>query len=299
MPPTTSAATGVPSPRAAADAALAARITGIHDESEGHLRVAAGPPGAAPRGRRLREAAGRAADARRRAGGPPQEAVAHDHHRRPGRRAGPGPDPARLRAAPGHRPALRRRHHLHRDLGGLGLPGHRHRPGQPPGRRLGAGRSHAHRARRGRPGDGLRPAPPGRGRDLPLRPRLPVHQPGLRRPGQGQRRGPVRVGARASAGTTPSPRASSPPSSASSSTTGPGRPGPGCTGPSSTTSRAGTTPAGSTAPSATSAPPNTSQSTTTPPDRRHDRHRIWLRACHRRSSWRCMPSITRGARRTT
>jgi hypothetical protein len=35
-------------------------------------------------------------------------------------------------------------------------------------------------------------------------------------------------------------------------------PGPACTGPSLTTSRAGTTPAGPTAPSATSAPPNTS-----------------------------------------
>jgi hypothetical protein len=49
-----------------------------------------------------------------------------------------------------------------------------------------------------------------------------------------------------------------------------GRPGPGCTGPSSTTSRPGTTPAGSIPASATSAPPNTSQSTTTPPGRRHD-----------------------------
>ena len=48
------------------------------------------------------------------------------------------------------RPPLRRRHHLHRDLGGLGLPGHRHRPGQPQGRRLGAGRPHAHRAGRRR-----------------------------------------------------------------------------------------------------------------------------------------------------
>ena len=47
--------------------------------------------------------------------------------------------------------ALRRRHHLHRHLGGLGLPGHGHRPGQPPGGRLGAGRPHAHRARRRRP----------------------------------------------------------------------------------------------------------------------------------------------------
>ncbi len=31
------------------------------------------------------------------------------------------------------RPPLRRRHHLHRHLGGVGLPGHGHRPGRPAG----------------------------------------------------------------------------------------------------------------------------------------------------------------------
>ena len=60
----------------------------------------------------------------------------------------------------------------------------------------------------------------------------------------------------ASAGTTPSPRASSPPSKASSSTCRPGRPGPVPAGRSSSTS-AGTTAPACTAPSATKAPPNT------------------------------------------
>ena len=86
--------TGVPSPRRAADAALTARITSIHGESKGTY----GSPRVHQALRRqdveLREAAGRPADARRRAGGPPQEAVADHHHRRPGRGTGPGPDPA-------------------------------------------------------------------------------------------------------------------------------------------------------------------------------------------------------------
>ena len=38
-----------------------------------------------------------------------------------------------------------RRHHLHPHLGGLALPCHRHRPGQPASGRLRYGRSHAHR----------------------------------------------------------------------------------------------------------------------------------------------------------
>ena len=72
---------GVPSPRAAADAALTAKITVIHARVRRDLRVAAGPPGLRREGRQLREAAGRAADARRGPGRPPQEAVA-DHHDR-------------------------------------------------------------------------------------------------------------------------------------------------------------------------------------------------------------------------
>ena len=60
-----------------------------------------------------------------------------------------------------------------RDLGRLGLPGHGHRPGLSTGRGLGAGRPHAHRARRRGPADGLRPAPTPRGRHLPLRPGMP------------------------------------------------------------------------------------------------------------------------------
>jgi hypothetical protein len=66
----------------------------------------------------------------------------------------------------------------------------------------------------------------------------------------------------ASAGTTPSPKASSAPSKASSSTCRPGRPGPVPAGRSSSTSP-GTTAPGCTAPSDTEAPPNTR-----PPQRR-------------------------------
>ena len=54
------------------------------------------------------------------------------------------------------RPSLCRGHHLHRHLGGLGLPGHRHRPGQPQGRWLGTRRPHEDRTGRGRTLHGLR-----------------------------------------------------------------------------------------------------------------------------------------------
>ena len=67
---------------------------------------------------------------------------------------------------------------------------------------------------------------PGPGRDLPLRPRLPVHLGRVRCPRRATARSPCRSAARASAGTTPWPRASSPRSRASSSTPGPGPPGP-------------------------------------------------------------------------
>ena len=127
----------------------------------------------------------------------------------------------------GDRPPLRRRHHLHRDLGGLGLSGHGHRPGQSPGRRLGAGRPHAHRARRRRPADGLRHPPPGRRGDLPLATGAASTRAGTTPSWPAPTASCCRSGARASAGITPWPRASSPPSSESSSTPAPGRPGTG------------------------------------------------------------------------
>ncbi len=99
---------GAPSPRAAADAAITAKITSIHDESEGTY----GSPRVHQALRRQDVTCGKRRVARlmRAAGpgGPPQEAVAHDYHPGPGRRPGPGPDPAGLRPAAGYRPALRR-----------------------------------------------------------------------------------------------------------------------------------------------------------------------------------------------
>ncbi len=120
---------------------------------EGHLRGAAGPRASC---------AGTAIHVRQEAGGPAHGAS------RPGGRcpkrwrkttiadpdAEAGPSTCikrRLRARRRPRHPLVRRHHLHPDLGGLGLPGHRHRPRLPPGRGLGPGRPHAHRARRRRP----------------------------------------------------------------------------------------------------------------------------------------------------
>ena len=95
---------------------------------------------------------------------------------------------------------------------------------------------------------------PARRGDLPLRPRLPVHQRPIRRRSKGTGRSRSRSGGPVNAGTTPSPSRSSPPSRASCSTTAPGRPTPPRGPRSSTTSRAGTTPADGTPPSATSAP---------------------------------------------
>ena len=204
-----------------------------------------GSTGSSATGGRLRSASGAPAHAHRRTRGPMQEALAQDHRGRPRSRGGQGPDPAPLRAVRGDRPPLRRRHHLHRHLGGLGLPGHGHRPGLPEGRRLGAGRPHAHRARRRRT-------------EMAFANRRPRQASSSTRTGAVNTRartsasspGPTasccRSDGRASAGTTPWPRASLPPSSASSSTRGPGRRGQDSTVPSSSTSRAGTTPAGCT-----------------------------------------------------
>jgi len=64
----------------------------------------------------------------------------------------------------------------------------------------------------------------------------------------------------------------SPPSSESSSTLAPGQRGSGFDAPSSSTSRVGARPVGCTRRSATSAPPSTKPSTTTPTVKRHDQH---------------------------
>ena len=162
MPPSTSAA--APSPRKErSDAELTEKISAMCTESKGtygsprvhHELVKRGVACGRRRVRRLMR--------RGRAGGPLQEALAQDHGPRPRGRGGQGPHPAPLRTLRRARPPLRRRHHLHRHLGGLGLPGDRHRPGLPPGRRLGARRPHAHRARRRRARDGVRPPPAAKG----------------------------------------------------------------------------------------------------------------------------------------
>jgi hypothetical protein len=64
--------------------------------------------------------------------------------RGPGRCDPPGLHHRRVEA----QPAVVRRYHLHRDLGGLAVPGHRHRYRLPPGRRVRPGRSPAHGAAR-------------------------------------------------------------------------------------------------------------------------------------------------------
>ena len=128
-PPTTSDETASPRAREVTDAELLEQITAIHTESKGTYGCPADPQRAGPPPRGLREAPGDQAHAAGRPRGPVQEALAQDHGRRPRRRGGPRPHPAPLRTVRGDRPALCRRHHLHRHLGGLGLPGDGHRPG--------------------------------------------------------------------------------------------------------------------------------------------------------------------------
>ena len=120
----------VPSARELTDAELTEKITEIHAESKGtygaprvhkellHRHIACGK-------RRVTQT-----HAPSRPRGPLQEALAQDHRGQPRRRGGPRPDPAALRTEHRDRSPLRRRHHLHLDLGGLGLPGDGHRPGQ-------------------------------------------------------------------------------------------------------------------------------------------------------------------------
>ena len=209
---------GVPSARAVTDAELLEQITAIHAESKGTYGAPRIHKELLHRHVACWQAQGDQAHAPGRPRGPVQEALAHDHRRRSRRRGGPGPDPAPLRAVRGDGPALRRRHHLHLDLGGLGLPGHGHRPGQPPGRGLGPGRSHAHRAGRRRPHHGLRqPGTRARASSF-IRTGAVNTRAGTSPSWPGPTASCSRSGARANAGTTPWPRSSSPPSSASSST---------------------------------------------------------------------------------
>ena len=128
---------GVPSARQISDAELTEQIKAIHAESKGtygaprihkellHRHVACGKR----RVTRLMRQAGLEGRCKKR--------WRKTTDARPGGRAGPRPHPAPLRTVRGDRPALRRRHHLHRHLGGLVLPGDRHRPGHPPGGGLG------------------------------------------------------------------------------------------------------------------------------------------------------------------
>ena len=138
--------------------------------------------------------------------------------------------------------AVDRRRHLPQDLGGLAVPGRR------PGRLLAArivgwcdGRSHALRACRRRARRWPSAAGARRPADPPLRPghrntsRWPSARP-LATPAS-----PARWAPRATATTTPSPRASSPRSRRSSSTAAPGRPAASSPPRSSSTSRPSTT----------------------------------------------------------
>ncbi len=78
------------------------------------------------------------------------------------------------------RSAVGRRHHPAPDALGTLLPRLDRRRLEPPGRRLVDGDPHAHRARHDRPGRGDRPPSTGHGSHPPLRPRVAVHEPGVR-----------------------------------------------------------------------------------------------------------------------
>ena len=167
---------GVPSRRQVTDAELLELIIAIHKESNGtygaprihkellHRHVAAGKRKVT----RLMRQAGLEGRCKKRW----RKTTVAD----PDAEAAQGPHPAPLRAVRRDGPPLCRRHHLHLDVGGLGLPGHRHRPGQPPGRRLGPGRSHAHRAGRRRPRHGLRQPGTTARRHLPFGQGLSIYE---------------------------------------------------------------------------------------------------------------------------
>ena len=120
------------------------------------------------------------------------------------------PDRTGLRArGPRGRHRLVRRHHLRAHLGGLALPGHGDRPGEPTGRRLRHGRPHAGRSRLRRPRDGHHAASTSTRADLPLRPRIAIHLGDVPQAPQANTTSPSRSRDPASAGTTPWPKAGS------------------------------------------------------------------------------------------
>ena len=129
---------------------------------DGHLRCAACARRAARPGPAALPQADRPADAHRRSVRQDAEAVEDDHVADPAaaRTAGPG----RAGTSPPTPPQVNARWcgdiTYIRDLGGLAVPGHRHRHGLPPGRRLGHGRSPAHRPGRRRAGQRDRVAAP-------------------------------------------------------------------------------------------------------------------------------------------
>lgn len=167
--------------RAAADARLLGRIRAVHDADNtvGAPRVTAELNDGKPAGERVNHK--RVARVMRGAG-----IAGYVKKRRvrttiPSRPIkGPRPAEARLHRC-GTWASLCGRHHLPADRRRQQLvPGHRDRLLQPPTRRLGDRRSHAHQPRRRCPHRGCRnPWQPDRG-DLPQRPRLGLHLEGLR-----------------------------------------------------------------------------------------------------------------------
>jgi putative transposase len=151
-----------PTGREQSDADLTEQIHRLHEKSRGRY--------GAPRihaelrrpGPTTRPQTGRPADADRGSAGQGPEAVEEDHRARLRRGRPDRPDPPRLRRRrhPDQQPLVRR-HHLHQHLGGLALPGHRHRHRLATRRRVRDGRPSAHRPDRRRPDQRRRsPRPP-------------------------------------------------------------------------------------------------------------------------------------------
>ena len=140
-----------PSGRGQQDADLAAKIAAVHEESKG--RYGAPRVHAELRRRGHRHGRKRVARLMRQAGLQGRAARRWKKTTIPdpcsGGRSQGRPDPPRLhrRRRPGEL-SLVRRHHLHLHVGGVAVPGHRHRHRLPPRRRLRDGRSPAHRTDR-------------------------------------------------------------------------------------------------------------------------------------------------------
>ena len=223
-PPTTRAA--APSPRPGRHRRRADREDHRHPRRvQGHLRRPRGStPSSCTQAWRA-ASAGAPADAPGRPRGPVQEALAQDHRPRSRRRGGQGPDPRALR------PVRRRSTGARSATSPTSRPG-RAGPTWPPSSTSPPAGSSA-----GRWPTTCAPSwSPTRSRwrslsrarrrgDLPLGPRLSVHECGTSPSWPGPTAWCCRSAARASAGTTRWRRAFSPPSSASSSTPAPGRRG--------------------------------------------------------------------------